>query len=148
MIVIFENKKCWCKILLLCYFIIISRQKNVNKADTFSTFIWIYYNGKILRYIIIIGIRHTIFTKMYFVARLKYTHGYSNIINFTTLVFIGNIAAFNTLAFCRYILCFLSWTMAYCLTIICYRILYHNHWFYKIFFVDNINMNIEICLIL
>jgi len=31
--------------------------KNVNKADKFSTFIWIYYNGKILRYIIIIGIR-------------------------------------------------------------------------------------------
>ena len=85
--------------------------KNVNKADTFSTFIWIYYNDKILHYIIIIGIFHTLFTQMYFVAQLIYTHGYSNrkssnIINFTILVFIGNIAAFNTFAFYRYIHCF------------------------------------------
>jgi len=85
--------------------------KNVNKADMFSTFIWIYYNDKILRYIFIIGIFETIFTKMYFVARLKYTHENlnikcSSIINFTTLVFIGNIAAFDTFAFYRYLLCF------------------------------------------
>ena len=96
--------------------------KNVNKADTFSTFIWIYYNGKILRYIIIIGIRHTIFTKMYFVVRLKYTHGFSNIINFTILVFIGNIAAFNTFAFFGTYSVFRSCTITYCLTTLCYGI--------------------------
>ena len=85
--------------------------KNVNKADTFSTFIWIFYNDKILRYIIIIGIFDTLITKMYFVARLKYTNENSNkkfssIINFTTLVFIGNIVSFNTFAIYRYLLCF------------------------------------------
>ena len=84
--------------------------KNVNKGDTFSTCIWIFYNDKILRYIII-GIFDTIFTKMYFAARLKYKHENSNkkfssIINFTTLVFIGNIVSFNTFAIYRYLLCF------------------------------------------
>ena len=85
--------------------------KNVNQADTFSTFIWIFYNDKILRYIIIIGIFDTLITKMYFVARLKYTNENSNkkfssIINFTTIIFIGNIAAFNIFAFYRYLHCF------------------------------------------